>query len=65
VITIRSNSTLESYDITIRGDIIPEIDEQFTFNITTVNSADQVVPPGQGTITIIDDDEGKHLEMYV
>ncbi len=64
MITIRSNSTLASYDITIRGDIIPEIDEEFTFNITTVNPADQVVPPGQGTITIIDDDEGKHLEKY-
>lgn len=65
LITIPSNSTMASYDITIRGDIIPETDEQFTFNITTVNPADQVVPPSQGTITIINDDEGKHLDMYI
>ena len=49
---------MASYDITIRGDIIPENDEQFTFNISTVNPADQVVPPSQGTITILNDDEG-------
>lgn len=50
----------------ILGDIIPEIvDEQFTFNITTVNPADQVVPPSQGTIIIIDDDEGKHLDNII
>ena len=63
LITIQSNSTSASYDITILGDIIPEIDEHFTFNITTVNPADQVVPPSQGTIMIIDNDEGKHLDI--
>ena len=65
LITIQSNATMASYDITIRGDIIPETDEQFTFNITTVNPADQVVPPSQGMITITNDDEGKHFEMYI
>ena len=64
MITIQSNSTMASYDITIRGDVIPETDEQFTFNITTVNPADQVVSPSQGIITIINDDEGTHLEIY-
>ena len=55
---------MASYDIMIRGDIIPETDEQFTFSISTVNPADRVVQPSQGIITIIDDDEGKHAEMH-
>lgn len=54
---------MASFDITIRGDIIPETDEQFTVNITTVNPADQVVPPDQGIIIIIDEDEGKTLSV--
>ena len=63
LVTIQSNSTMASFDITIRGDIIPETDEQFTVNITTVNPADQVVPPDQGIIIIIDEDEGKTLSV--
>ena len=59
LITIPIGSTMASFNITICGDIIPEGDEQFTFNISTVNPADQVVPPSQGTITILNDDEGK------
>lgn len=54
---------MASYDITIHGDIIPESDEQFTFNISAVNPADRVVPPSWGTITILNDDEGKCLDM--
>lgn len=56
---------MTSLDITIRGDIIPETDEQFTVNITTVNPADQVVLPDQGIIIIIDEDEGKNPEYIV
>lgn len=58
VITITSDATVASYDITILGDIIPEPDERFTFKITAVNLADQVLSPSQGTITILNDDQG-------
>lgn len=64
LLTIPSGSDYASFNITIRGDIVPESDEEFTFNISTVNPADQVVSPSQGTITILNDDEGKKKKVH-
>ena len=59
--TIQSGSDITSFNITILGDIIPEGDEQFTFNISTVNPLDQVISPSLGTVTILNDDEGENM----
>lgn len=59
LLTIQSGSTMTSFNITILGDIIPEGDEQFSFNINTVNSLDQVISPSLGTVIILNDDEGE------
>lgn len=63
--TIQSGSDVTSFNITILGDIIPEGDEQFTFNISTVNSLDQVISPSLGTVTILNDDEGENNNIMI
>ena len=59
LVAILAGSEMASFNITIRGDTFPERDEQFTFNISTVNPLDQAVAPSQGIVTILNDDGGE------
>ena len=59
-VTIPAGSLMAGFNITIRGDSLAEEDEQFTFNISTVNPSDRVVSPSQGTVTILNDDGGEN-----
>lgn len=56
LVTIPSGSDTASINVTIRGDILPEEDEQFTLIISAVNPRDRVVSPMQATVTILNDD---------
>jgi len=54
--TILAGSTSRQFFITINGDTVPEDDETFFVNLSSPTNA--TILRGQGTGTIIDDDEG-------
>ena len=64
-VTIPAGSLMADFNITIRGDSLAEEDEQFIFNISTVNPSDRAVTPSQGTVTILNDDGGENYEKRI